>query len=106
MEKNPTNESRESRAYETLRYAERLASDLSKAARETMAMIEEAKARGIDVNVENNDVLKKFEGRGENEIQLLNLLSDMRSIGSSLFEQGVRVTPEDMSERLRVMEQK
>ena len=71
-----------------------------------MAMIEEAKARGIDVNVENNDVLKKFEGRGENEIQLLNLLSDMRSIGSSLFEQGVRVTPEDMSERLRVMEQK
>jgi len=84
-----------------LHYISRLGEDITKGATIAEAMLKEAEARGIPVNIDNQ--LKKFEATEEIEIQLINIRQRLIELRSSMFTQGVKMTAEDLEARLEKM---
>ncbi len=104
-EMSSQSEQREMGPTDILKYMAQMGRDLEKYATAAQAMIEEAEEKGIPVNLSRNQALKKFAPLGEYEVMLINLRSEMMSVGSDLFTQGVRMTKEDLDARLKKMEQ-
>jgi len=98
-------EQKEMEPIEVLRYMAQMGRDLEKYAIRAQAMIEEAKERGIPVDLSGNQALKKFAPLGEYEVMLITLRSEMMGVGSDLYSQGVKMTKEDLDARLKKMEQ-
>ena len=98
-------EQKEMEPTEVLKYMAQMGRDLEKYAIQAQAMIEEAKEKGISVDLSENQALKKFAPLGEYEVTLIKLRSEMMGVGSDLFTQGVKMTKEDLDARLKKMEQ-
>lgn len=77
--------------------------DLQAYALEAQAMIAEARERSITVDLSQNEELKKFEPLGEYEVALIRIRSALASVGSDMFNQGVKMTKEDLDARLKKM---
>jgi hypothetical protein len=90
----------------TLEYVSKIGKDFTQYAIEVEAMLEEAKERGINADLSSNETIKKFEPLGEYELVLVKLRSELLNLKAELFKQGVKMTREDMDERLKKMDQK
>lgn len=88
---------------EVLKYVAQIGQEITKYAERVQAMLAEAEEKGIPVDLSTNETLQKFEPTGEYEVQLVKLRTELLFIGSSLFEQGVKMTQEDLRERLKKM---
>lgn len=87
---------------EILQYTEALAAGLARYALETRAMLEEAKAKGIQVDV-SETAITDFAPQREGELTLLSLRSKLLDAQTALASQGVLMTREDMDRRLAMM---
>ena len=87
---------------EILQYTEDLAVGLARYAIEIRGMLEEAKARGIPVDV-SETAIADFAPQREGELTLLRLRGKLMDVQSALFFQGVLMTREDMDRRLAMM---
>jgi hypothetical protein len=87
---------------EILQYAEDLAVGLARYALETRGMLEEAKARGITVDV-SETAIADFTPQREGELTLLRLRGKLMDAQSAIASQGVLMTREDMDRRLAMM---
>ena len=88
---------------EVLKYAEKMGKDLQQYALQAQAMLAEARDRGIAVDLSQNENLKKFEPKGEYEVALIHIRAALGSVGSDMFEQGVKMTKGDLDARLDQM---
>jgi hypothetical protein len=94
-----TGEGREFEPRETLQYAEQTAMRLAQISKDIQGMIDEAAERGIPIDLSNNEALNKFKPNGEYESMLLELQSQLTTIKTDLFYQGVKMTEDDMEKR-------
>ena len=85
-----------------LQYMVKLGNDIAEEARQAEAMLEEAKDRGIDVDISKG--IKKFEPTEEVEVQLINIRSALARLKSEMSAQGVKMTVEDLRNRLDKMQ--
>lgn len=92
-------EKKEMEPTEVLRYMVQIGRDLEREADGVRAMIEEAKERGIPIDLSRNKALKKFAPLGEYEEILIKLRSELLDISRELFLQGVKMTLEDLHAR-------
>lgn len=106
MESREFSNQLEKRKYEPteiLEYTAQIGRDFEQYAVEAQAMIEEAKERGIPINLSDNEALKKFAPRGEYEIILIKLRNELQFVRAELLNQGVKMTKEDLDSRLEKM---
>jgi len=105
-EMGPRPEKKEIEPTEVLKNLVRLGEVLEKSATDVLAMIEEAKERGIPIDLSRSQTLKGFvPWEGQSEAALNHLISKVRIIYNELFDQGVKVTKEDLEARVKKMEQ-
>ena len=88
---------------DVLKYMAQMGQDFTRYAQQAEAMLAEAEEKGIPVDLSAIEALQKFKPKGEYEVQLVRLRSELMSIGSDLFSQGVKMTQEDLRERLEKM---
>lgn len=81
-----------------------LSEDVARYARQVMAMHAEAQERGITPHLAENAALKKFEPLQENEAALIALRGDLMRLQTDMFEGGVRVTADQLQERMARMD--
>lgn len=93
---------------EIVNYIVQSSEQLQTYARSAQAMIEEAKEHGIDLETDPSvqQTLEKFAVHGEYELLLIKMAGALRDIGSLGYEKGMRVTAEDLAERLAAIQQK
>lgn len=88
---------------EILDYIQDMGKRLERAVVTTKAMIEEAKEKGIPVDLSQSEILKKFAPMGEYEVMLVKIQAELNRVGSELFNQGVKMTEKDLNARLKKM---
>ena len=68
------------------------------------AMVEIAKDRGFEgsseIGEKSNEVLKKFEPGGEYASVLYQMISDLNSIKSEAFSEGLEITQDQFNQKL------
>ncbi len=88
---------------EVLEYMAKIGADLSRIATDNQAMLEEAKARGIPVDLSGSERVKKFAPMGEYESLLVKIKNELSWIGTEISQQGVLMTADDLAARLEKM---
>lgn len=86
-----------------LDYIESQARELLRLAQSTRAMLEEAKARDIKVDLSASDKLASFAPLGANEIALIKMRGALADVSTEIAGQGVLMTREDLHRRLTAM---
>lgn len=76
---------------------------LAQYAVEVEAMLEEANARGMNVDLSSNETFKKFAPLGDYELVLTELSSKLLELKTVIADQGLKMTQEEMNERLKKM---
>ena len=91
---------------EVLKYMAEIGQDLIDYAVGAQAMLAEAKARGIDVDI--SKALEPFDPmkQGATEKALVQIRGQLLSIQGELFKQGVKMTQEELRARLAKMDLK
>ena len=89
---------------EVLRYMAKLGKDITEEAKIAEVMIEEAKERGIKINIDEK--IREFEPLKEIEIQLVNIRLKLGELMTDMLHQGVKMTHEDVKTRMKKMEGK
>ncbi len=84
---------------ETLAYLEKLGNEIADYAKQAQIMLDIAKERGSDANLDNSERLQSFKPTGEFENQLVHLRAEAMFLSSELSEQGLKVTPEEVRAR-------
>lgn len=86
---------------ETMRYMIRMGEDISRNARTALTMMEIAKERGQELSAETLAEASKFAApNGKYEHQLMNIRAALGGVGSAMFKQGIKITREELEERL------
>jgi len=98
-------ENDEMSAEKTLEYVGQIGRDFSQYALELRAMIEEAKERGVNIDLSNNPNIIKFRPMNEYEMALVNMRSDLIRGKEDFLNAGLLMTQEDMNKRLEKMKQ-
>jgi len=104
-EMNSRPEQQEMKPTEILKYMAQMGRDLERYAIQAQVMIEEAKQRGILLDLSRNPALKKFAVFGEYEGMLIMLRSELMSVTSDIHTQGLNMTKEEFDARLKKMGQ-
>lgn len=99
-----TTAEREKITLEALRYLSKQARNLELISRDAQVMIAEAHDRGITVDLSKNKFLDKFKAGGEYEVALIHIRAEAEKICTDLFNQGVKMTSEDLKARLEKMD--
>jgi len=82
----------------TLNYIQQLGSDLNNSAEEIKTMLQIAQERGITTDISRRPELRNFEALGEYEKMLVDLRGKLGTLKTELFNQGVRITEEEMDQ--------
>ena len=88
---------------EVLEYMAKMGAELSRIATNNQAMLLEAQARGIPVDLSSSERVKKFAPLGEYESLLVKMRNELSWIGTEISEQGVLMTADDLAARLEIM---
>ncbi len=86
-----------------LDYVQQIGKDLENSVITTKAMIEEAREKGIPVDLSQSETLNKFAPLGKYEVMLVKIRAELGRVGSELFNQGVKMTEKDLNVRLKKM---
>jgi hypothetical protein len=90
------NELGDSSIEKNLEYMTQLGERLAQPSQEIKAMVEMAQGeKQINLDLSNTPI-DKFAPRGEYELMLIALLEDMGKVKTAMFEQGLKVKPEDI----------
>ncbi len=88
---------------EVFEYIAKLGDDVHRQALTNVAMLEAADDKSIAPTLTEDGALSKFKPGGDIEKSLIKITSELISIGSNLYQEGVHMTESELKERLDKM---